>query len=297
MKPNLCPACWRTNADNALSCSVCGAPLGAVDTVRLPLEASPRLASVGALWLDDLVGPDLSSDHDAEAGAAPLVLTLREIEPSAAPQSPQGQSAEPPPTLVRSDGATQSPLIDSSAAPVQHQTTDASQPAERRAAVRRDRRIGARAKPRAAPVASDVLVVCNTNVASDPLCGLLQAFGFTVHTTADTTEALARAVSPSLLASFVRAEVSDGNGGNGIDLCAQLRQASAPGAHERVPLLVLVAARLRPMDRVRAELAGCDDALAMPVTRGSVARLLDARGIRLPRDPRQGLQRRRPRAG
>jgi CheY-like chemotaxis protein len=129
--------------------------------------------------------------------------------------------------------------------------------------------------------------VGSPHVASDPLCGLLHTFGFSVHTTADTTEALVHASSPSLLASFVRAEMSDGNGGNGIDLCAQLRQASAREDGDRVPLLVLVAARLRPMDRVRAELAGCDEAISAPITRGSVARLLDARGIRLPSDPRQ----------
>jgi CheY-like chemotaxis protein len=89
-----------------------------------------------------------------------------------------------------------------------------------------------------------------------------------------------------LLASFVLAEMSDGSGGNGIDLCGRLRQASPPDG-DHVVLLVLVAAQLRPMDRVRAELAGCDEAIPAPVSRGSVAQLLDARGIRLPSDPRR----------
>ena len=42
------------------------------------------------------------------------------------------------------------------------------------------------------------------------------------------------------------------------------------------------------MDRVRAELAGCEEIIAKPVTRGSVAAVLDSRGIALPADRRQG---------
>ena len=38
--------------------------------------------------------------------------------------------------------------------------------------------------------------------------------------------------------------------------------------------------------RVRAELAGCDEVIAKPVTRGSVARVLDGRGVWLPCDAR-----------
>jgi hypothetical protein len=51
-------------------------------------------------------------------------------------------------------------------------------------------------------------------------------------------------------------------------------------------LLVLASAALQPMDRVRAELAGCDETIVKPVTRGSVAGALDKRGIALPVDPR-----------
>jgi hypothetical protein len=51
--------------------------------------------------------------------------------------------------------------------------------------------------------------------------------------------------------------------------------------------LVLVAARLQPTDRVRAALAGCDETILKPMSRGVVARVLDVRGISLPSDERR----------
>jgi CheY-like chemotaxis protein len=286
MSINQCPACWRANADEALSCAACGAPLGAVDTVRLPLESTVRPASVGALWLDDLVAPTVGPRPDTDPGPAEINLTLRDIDPTPPTEPGPADTLVPASALVQSDGAPPWPVLDPPEAPAPQLTPDATQRAERRAAVRRDRRIGAPAALHAASDAPEVLVVGSPHVPSDPLCSLLRAFGFTVQTAADGAEALSRAASRSLLASFVRAEMSDGNGGNGIDLCGRLRQAHAQ-ASERELLLVLVAAKLRPMDRVRAELAGCDEAIRTPITRGSVARLLDARGIRLPVDPRQ----------
>ncbi|MFY9510123.1 MAG: hypothetical protein WAQ05_04020, partial [Rubrivivax sp.] len=53
-------------------------------------------------------------------------------------------------------------------------------------------------------------------------------------------------------------------------------------------LRVLTSAPLSPVQRVRASLAGFDEVLAKPVSRGNVARVLDARGIVLPSDARRG---------
>ncbi len=191
------------------------------------------------------------------------------------------------PNEVQPDDAPQSALRDPAEPLVRRRATDVVSRAERRAAARRERRNGPPAPLNAAGGAPEVLVVGNPNVESEQLCSLLQAFGFTVHTTADTTEAMARCASAELLAAFVFADLSDGDGGNGINLCGRLPRGSAPDS-QRAVLLVLVAAPLRPMDRVRAELAGCDDVLSTPLTRGGVALFLDARGIRLPSDPRKG---------
>jgi hypothetical protein len=45
--------------------------------------------------------------------------------------------------------------------------------------------------------------------------------------------------------------------------------------------------RLKPTDRVLAELAGCEETILKPVTRTSVAAALDSRGVALPADRRQ----------
>jgi hypothetical protein len=50
---------------------------------------------------------------------------------------------------------------------------------------------------------------------------------------------------------------------------------------------VLVSTQLRPVERVRAKLAGCDGMLVKPVTRGDVARTLEACGLSLPADARR----------
>ena len=87
-------------------------------------------------------------------------------------------------------------------------------------------------------------------------------------------------------AVFVDRALGTAAGGDGIDLCNQVREHSRlPG--ERKPMLVLVAQQLQSTDRVRAGLAGCNEIVLEPITRGSVAAALEARGVALPSDARR----------
>jgi hypothetical protein len=116
------------------------------------------------------------------------------------------------------------------------------------------------------------------------LCTLLDTFGFDVQ----------RMVAPPVLpapwpfaAVFVKSPIRGADGGDTIDLCNHVREsARLPG--EKKPVLVLAAAQLSTTDRVRAGLAGCNEILLGTPTRGSVAQLLDTRGIALPSDARRG---------
>jgi CheY-like chemotaxis protein len=320
---NHCPACWNVNADEARNCFVCGADLGTADTVRLPLEPQSGRSSPSALWLDDLVGPRVGSGLMGPPDAAPI--TLRDVDALVPPPFRPAPSLPPALELVQSDPDVQAPMLpeqtdpahatesDTGAAPAlaerlepepathhspaQNQAGSAAPPAssaaliaaqraERRAQVRRGRRRGQPAGGGNSSGATEVLIVGAATTSRDDLHGMLEGFGFTVHATADTAEALTRSRSPALLASFVSAEFKTLGGGTGIDLCGQLRQADVRPA-DSAALLVLVATKLKPSDRVRAELAGCDDAIPSPITRGSVARLLDSRGIAMPADPRR----------
>lgn len=133
--------------------------------------------------------------------------------------------------------------------------------------------------PAAAPA---VLVVCPVDAGASPLCTQLTAFGFAVHAMSQLPELPA---PWPFAAVFVDLAWSDADGSDGIDLCNQARELGRlPG--ERKPLLVLVAAQLSSTNRVRAGLAGCNEIIIGAITRGSVASVLDARGIALPIDPR-----------
>ncbi len=97
----------------------------------------------------------------------------------------------------------------------------------------------------------------------------------------DPARARALSLARPFAVVFVDVPLDGSDGGAGIELVKHFQgQAEA--------LLVLVSAALRPLDQVRAELAGCDATLGKPVSRGSVARVLDSHGIALPADARRG---------
>jgi CheY-like chemotaxis protein len=151
----------------------------------------------------------------------------------------------------------------------------------RRGAVRRDRLQSTAAASAAAP---DVLVLDADDTACHQMCSLLRGFGFGVRSTANVAEAFALATAQPFVAVFADVAL-DGSGG-GIGLFQHVRgTAQRHGAGST--LLVLAAARLSHIDRVRAELAGCDEAITKPVSRGSVARVLDSHGVALPSDARR----------
>ncbi|MDE2274783.1 MAG: response regulator, partial [Burkholderiales bacterium] len=130
-------------------------------------------------------------------------------------------------------------------------------------------------------IATEVLVMDPDRRAREPLCSLLRAFGFEVAVADDPARAWALSLARPFAVVFVDVPLDGSDGGAGIELVKHLQgQAGA--------LLVLVSAALRPVDQVRAELAGCDATLGKPVSRGSVARVLDSHGIALPADARRG---------
>lgn len=284
---NLCPACRRVNAKEAQSCAACGNDLGESEMQRSPQKPPGKAHSAGALWLDDLglfFPPSAAEQPDATS----FSITVREVD------------SEPAPRVVVDSPAIEPVAVDPEVQlPVGHATVGgavdtplraedalyATQRAARRSEVRRDRRHAVPATKVALPNGSDILVLGADGPALDQLCGLLRDFGFVVLQASDPTKALIRSASSPFVAIFVAVALETTDSGDRIELCRQVRNVyPRRGAHATV--LVLVADRLRPVDRVRADLAGCDEVILSPVARGSVARLLDARGIALPSDAR-----------
>jgi CheY-like chemotaxis protein len=195
--------------------------------------------------------------------------------------------------LVVSDPVVQPPLIreapsrNTLGAPL---VADAAARSARKAAnkakVRRARLRSASAAGSGSAAVPDVLVLDADDSSRAQLSGLLRAFGFGVRSAVDAAEAASLAASWPFVAAFVDIALTTADGGDGIDLCKQIHEVSAH-RDGGAPVLVLLVAQLRSVDRVRAKLAGCDETILKPVTRGSVARLLDARGVALPSDARR----------
>lgn len=199
----------------------------------------------------------------------PDALTL-ERAAALARAAPQPARRPPPATPGVAAAATASPA------------TRSTQKVARRGEVRRAR---LRSATPAHPAANEVLVLDPDAGSRGLLRELLQGFGFVVTETAAVAHAAALAAAQPFVAAFLDIRLDAADGGGGIDLCRRLRQDAAQrGAGT---LLVLMAADLSPVDRVRADLAGFDDTLVKPASRGAVAGVLDGHGVALPADARR----------
>lgn len=273
--------------------------LEAVVTQPQPRPALRQPASSGAIWLDDLALPQAqdSAAHAADTvpGTLPeLAITLLEVE-AGAPVSAQWSLASPPPHAAALMWPDHEPPRVPAPAPAiarvaslsaQPHTVQARRKAERRAAVRKSR-LRSKTTADAASTASEVLVFDTHTVERERLRKLLRDFGFRVYAVGSADEAAALAASHSFVAAFVDIALELNDGRDGLDLCQRVRTAGASRGGVEA-LLIVTATRLKPTDRVRAELAGCDELILKPVTRGSVAGVLDSRGVVLPTDQRQG---------
>jgi CheY-like chemotaxis protein len=304
---NLCPACQHVNAADAQRCAACGAWLVEdSDTVPAALlhAPEPMADSAGALWFEELGLAPLAPEPapPGATGEVPLSITLRQIGPPPVPPGAFGRLArdEPSPAPLPhedDDFVLSYPELPLEPAPVievrnnilaaddEGAAARAAVKAARRAAVRRARLGPAAAPPGAAVDIPEVMVLDPDDHARTPLCTLLGSFGFRVHPVLDIEQATELAAERPFAALFVDVALDGSDAGAGVQMCRRVKGSAAPGAEP--PVLVLVSAQLSPVDRVRAQLAGCDGMLQKPVQRGDVARLLEDHGVALPSDARQ----------
>ena len=283
---NLCLACQHLNELTAKRCAACRIDLRVRDTQPAPLSPKfERGSSASALWLD-LAEPSAATSPEAP----PLVITLRDIQ-----EPPAARKASPPPNevMLLSDLEPQPPMRfdgspgGSTGAPLADAAARAELKAAKRAKVRRARLRSASTAEPSGGVMPDVLLLDSDIAARDQLHNLLRGFGFGVVLATDAADACALVVSWPFVAAFIDIDAETDGQGDGIDLCKQVRALSARQADDAAALvLVLVGSQLRAVDRVRARLAGCDEAILKPFTRGNVASVLDARGVALPSDAR-----------
>lgn len=321
---NTCPACIRVNLPDARICSTCGATLhgpfaadtephsetfidlsameGDLDTtpsVHLDAPELQRWFHSHGGGLDEPADPGRA--HALRAPEPPLPpLSLREVHPQ--PDPPAQPPARPglPPGVVQSDSQAPPPYIPPqdpppatpsgrNSRPTPHHAaapaaTSPTAKAQRRAQVRR--KLLATKEPTVTTAPADVLVLDGDDTAREQLCTLLTAFGFRTHPVQSTMQAVRMLMAKRYAAAFLNI-IFDGSAAPAAhDLCSRVK-APPPHADDAPCALIIVTGSARPVERVRAELAGCDAFLLKPVSRGSVAQALEACGVPLPIDSRR----------
>lgn len=250
-----CPQCLSANPAGQAHCGSCG--------VRLVGALAPSGAERSALWLD--------APPPRDTVPVPLVVTLRNIDKVIPAPAPPPPAPAAPELIGHPDDL---PIT----------SPNANKRAARRAAVRRALR---RAQQAAGDSPTDVLVYDPDDEARERLGVWISAFGFTLHSVRDIGEAWSVASTRHLAAVFVDIVFDDSDGGAGVELCKRVKAVSRQRGDARPTLLVLVSRRLAPVEQVSAQLAGCDECLVKPVTRGKVAGVLDTHGVAMPLDSRR----------
>lgn len=253
MPPEHCARCKRVILAGASLCRACEGREVDGATPERPSAPLSRFASAGALWLDDLGARAPNPDPPP---VSPDLTRVAPMSPVAGPKPDSAGSAR------------------------------AEKKNARRAEVRRLRLQDRTSASRPVLKATKVLVIDEDATAREQLRSLLDGLGFAVAEARDLTHAHAAAAGTRFVAAFVDIALRTDEGGDGIDFCGFVGAAGWLGDHG-ASALVLVATQLRPRDRVRAELAGCADAIVKPVSRGAIARVLDGRGIPIPSDQRR----------
>lgn len=309
---NVCPSCVRLNLPDASICTTCGATLRG--TVRQAAEEhSETFVNLTEMELDADTTPSVHLDepelqrwfnsrtgaldghgdsHHSAAAREPETplprLQLHEFESPAAPSGDEAAFANALPLgVILADLEVPFPYLPpehppaAGVSPVEKAATKA----QRRAQVRRTLLAG-KGQPGPAAAPSDALVLEGDDSAREQLCSLLEMFGFRTHPVQSTMQAARMLAAKRYAVAFLNI-IFDGSAAPAAhDLCSRVK---APPTHasDTVSALIVVTGSSRPVERVRAELAGCDAFLLKPISRGAVAQALEACGVALPIDSRR----------
>ena len=156
-----------------------------------------------------------------------------------------------------------------------------------RAAVRQAQLSNANPMAPAAMKATDVLVLDPDDGNRNTLCALLTKFGFTTHAVSRTAQAAELLEACPIVAAFLDIPFDGSDNGAGVELCRLVHQSASPLAGRSPMVFVLLSARPRAVERVRASLAGCDAFVTKPPSRGGLARAMESCGLAIPADPRR----------
>ena len=157
----------------------------------------------------------------------------------------------------------------------------------RRAEVRRHRLASMQTAPTAPGQPPDVLVLERDDGVREALCGLLEGFGFRAHPAHNVEQATQLLAAKRFVAAFLDVAFEGPDQRVGAELCARVKETNGHD-HGPASALIVLSTGARPVEKVRATLAGADAFLVKPVGRGDVARAFEACNLPLPIDSRRG---------
>ena len=252
------------------------APPGAAALVPRPIDLSRIMRALAELSGQlasppDVLLPDGYDDPDKTIVFEPPVLT--DAVPVPPPREPPAAAPAPEPEPEPEPIA---PPLDARHA----------KKAAARAAARRARMSHVHTDPGQLEQMRDVLVLDADVASSAHLSGLLELFGFRVHVARNILQAADILSQRPLVAAFLDIAFDGADQGDGLTLLQTIHDLPRLVGHT-APAVLTVTAKLQPANRVRAALFGISSPLIKPVTRGDVARALEACDVQLPSDARR----------
>lgn len=218
-------------------------------------------------WMARPIDPlHVMRELDAMVGQRAAVQAPTAAQPPVAPPvplaAPPAQSATASPPTPPAALLPLSPPISSPVSP------PVASPASRRA----------RRHPPAATSVRHALLVDDSAIALLFLQKCLQAFGLHITTAASSGRATLLMSQQRFDLIFIDVELGDDSPLDGLALCQQIRRHPVPAGDE-APVVVMVSAHHRELDRVRGTLAGCDAYLAKPLQQAELDKLLRRHGV------------------
>ena len=298
-----CPSCQHLNAAGAKTCAACGLLLLAgsfgedrfddegSDSLRIDLDTDtvPGVHADGPAlpaWFDTPTKPDPAPGSAAEP--SPLDLFLRDLNDFPVLHPPDAPEQRLPPGWVRSDPGGFTPQQPhATSGPAAESDRPILTKEMRRAEVRRKRLASMQPAAFIPGLPPDVLVLERNDAVLEALCGLLEGFGFRAHPAHNVEQATQLLVAKRFVAAFLDVAFDGPDQRVGAELCARVK---ATNGHDHGPAsaLIVLSTGARPVEKVRATLAGADAFLVKPVGRGDVARAFEACNLPLPIDSRRG---------
>ena len=252
------------DADHAASVQLVEVTERLADTVFIGAHPPEDARAWMARPIDPLhVMRELDAMVAQRAGVKASVAPVTPVTPVApvAPAAPEGTEVPKVPKVAMAPTVPDGPVVLPAPAP-------APLPSSPRA--RRPKAV--------APPMRHALLVDDSAIATLFLQKCLQRFGLEISTAASSSRATLLMSQQRFDIIFLDVELGDDSPMDGLALCQQIRRHPVP-AGERAPVVVMVSAHHRELDRVRGTLAGCDAYLAKPLQQAELDKLLRRHGV------------------